>query len=161
MDEGYAEDKPALFVPMGLSRLLQVVAVGAVVGLTVWALTLFLERYVFEAILCHGNETSSCGYGMRYAEAAATVIGAGIGLYFIARAQIYRPLLIVLAAAASLWGIINLVRLLPWYGVGLSVVLLYAFAYGAYSWLARIRVFWLVMIMFLVLVVATRLIFSA
>jgi hypothetical protein len=159
MDEGYVEDKPALFVPMGLGRLLQALAVGAVVGLTVWALTLFLERYVFEAILCHG--AAACGSSGQYAEAAATVIGAGVGLYFLAKAQVYRPLLIVLAASASLWGILGLVELLPWYGVGLSVVGLYAFAYGLYSWLARVRIFWLVMVVFLVLIVAVRLIFSA
>lgn len=160
MDEGNIDDKPALFVPMGFGRLLQVVAVGAVVGLTVWALTLALDKYVFDAILCHGSNTR-CASSTQYAEAAAAVVSAGIGLFFLAKAQIYRPLLIVLASAASLWGILSLVQLLPWYGIGLSIVGLYAAAYALYSWLARIRIFWLAMILFLVLVVAVRLIFSA
>lgn len=161
MSEGYVEDKPTLFVPMSLGRLLQVFIVGAVIGLTVWALTLFLERYVFEAILCHGSATLNCESGMQYAEAASTIIGAGVGLYFLAKAQVYRPLLVVLAAAASLWGIISVVQLLPWYGIGLSIVLLYASAYAMYSWIARLRVFWFVMILLLVVIVAVRLIFSA
>lgn len=161
IENAQTEDKPAAIMAMSAAQMLQIFLLGAVIGLVVWALTLFLERYVFQALLCHGSQVTRCSLDTQYAEAAATIIAAGAGLYFLVKAQIFRPLLIALAAAASLWGIVGLTDLLPWYGVGLCTVGLYAAAYLLYAWIARMRAFWFVVIVFLVLVVTVRLIFSA
>jgi hypothetical protein len=161
MNEADSQDKPAFLMSMDSARLLQVVSLGAVIGLAVWAVTLFLKEYVFQAILCHGNQALECSSGMQYSEAVASVIGAGIGLFFLVRIQVFRPLLVVVASMVSMWGIVNLTVSLPWYGVGFACVALYAFAYAAYAWIARIRLFWLVMLLFMILIIAVRLIFSA
>lgn len=161
MSEAHTEEKPAPFMPMSGVRLLQVFILGAIVGAAVWGLTLFLDKYVFQAILCHGVQSMQCVSGESYAEVSATILSAGIGLYFLVRMQVFRSLLVVLSVLISLWGIIGFTEFLPWYGVGLAAIGLYAIAYVFFVWIARIRIFWLVLVLLLISIVGIRLILSA
>lgn len=154
------EEKPTFLMPMSGARLLQVITLGAVVGLTVWALTLFLDTYVFQALLCRGSQTSQCGSTLQYAGASASIIGAGIGLFFLVRIQIFRPLLVALASLCSLWGLASITEQVQWYVIGLSFVGLYLLTYTAYSWIARIRLFWLVVLLLIIMITAVRLILN-
>lgn len=160
MSDVYEEDKRLLFTPIDANKTIAIIVLGAVIGLLVWGLTLVLDRYVLSATLCQGGEVLKCANTAMYAEGAATVIGAIAGLFFLMKLQVFRPLLVVLAVAISLWGIVGFAQLLPWYGVGLSVILLYSVAYGLFSWLARIRLFGLVLVLVVVLVMAIRLTLS-
>jgi len=160
-DEVHNEDKPAPFMPMNAIQLVQVIILGVVVGLCVWGLTFFLETYVLKAVLCQGNQTAKCALGPQYAEATATILAAGVGLYVLVKLQIFRPLLVVLGTVISLWGILGMIATLPWYGRGLACVLLYACAYMLFVWIARIRMFWLVVAVMLGVVITVRLILTA
>jgi hypothetical protein len=122
----------------------------------VWGLSLVIERYILAPVLCGGTQVLQCASITQYAESAASIIGGGVGLFFLVRLQIFRPLLVVVAVTASLWGIIGQASLLPWYGIGLSTVLLYASAYALFMWVARIRSFAMVVIVYVVLVAAVR-----
>jgi hypothetical protein len=156
MSDVREEDKQLLFTPMDASRLIGVLLLGAVVGLLVWGLSLTIDRYILTPTLCQAGQIAQCVNTTVYAEDIAAVIGAAVGLFFLVRLQVYRPLLVVIAVATSLWGILGQVALLPWYGVGLAVVALYAFAYGLFAWVARFRSFWMVVILYVVLVAAVR-----
>lgn len=160
MNDVYEEEKRSLFTPMDMSRLAAVVLLGAVIGLLVWGLALTIDRYVLTPTLCQGSQLLQCSNTAQYAESAASIIGAGVGLFFLVRLQVYRPLLVVVAVITSLWGVISQVALLPWYGIGLSVVALYALAHGLYAWLARFRNFWMVVVLYVALVAAVRVAFS-
>lgn len=160
MNEVYQEDKQVPFTPIDLGKIVAIIVLGAVIGLVVWGLSVVLDTYVFSAIFCKGAGTLQCAGTSQYAEIAATIIGAGVGLFFLVRLQVFRPLLVVLAATASLWGIVGLADLLPWYGIGLSAVFLYAFAYGVFAWVARLRSFWLVLVILIALVASVRLVLS-
>jgi hypothetical protein len=160
MNDVYEEDKRQLFMPIDTSKVIAVIALGAVIGLLVWGLTLVIDRYILTAVLCQGNQVLDCANTSLYAESVATIVGAIIGLFFLVRLQVFRPLLVVLATVVSLWGIIGLAGLLPWYGIGLSAIILYAFAYGLFAWVARIRSFVLVLVLLVVLVMAVRLTLS-
>jgi hypothetical protein len=160
MSDVYEEDKRSLFTPMVMSRLAAVVLLGAVIGLLVWGLTLTLDRYVLTPTLCQGSQLLQCSNTAQYAESAAAIIGAGVGLFFLVRLQVYRPLLVVVAVITSLWGVVANVALLPWYGIGLAVVGLYALAYGLFAWIARFRKFWMVVVLYIALVAAVRVAFS-
>jgi hypothetical protein len=160
MSDVYEEDKRQLFTPIDTSKVIAVIALGAVIGLLVWSLTLAIDRYILTAVLCQGNQALDCANTPLYAESTATIIGAIVGLFFLVRLQVFRPLLVVLAAVVSLWGIVGLAGLLPWYGIGLSTVILYAFAYGLFAWVARIRSFGMVLVLLVVLVMAVRLTLS-
>lgn len=160
MNDVYQEDKQLPFTPIDANKMVAVLMLGAVVGLVVWGLSIVLDTYVLSAILCKGNTTLTCAGAAQYAETAATIIGAGVGLFFLVKLQVFRPLLVVLAATISLWGIVSLAGLLPWYGIGLSTVLLYAFAYGAFAWVARLRSFWLVLVLLIALIAGVRVVLS-
>jgi hypothetical protein len=156
MSEGYEEDRQSPLTPMNVRKLVAVFALGAAVGLVVWGLTAFFDTYVLRAVLCQGSQTMKCGGSTQYAEAAASIIGAGAGLYFLVRFEVFRPLLVVLATIIGLWGTVESVGLLPWYGAIMATVLLYALAYILFSWLARLRSFSTVIILFIVLIIAVR-----
>ncbi|HEU4715827.1 MAG TPA: hypothetical protein VFS14_03280 [Candidatus Saccharimonadales bacterium] len=160
MSDVQEEDKQLLFTPMDASRLVGVLLLGAVIGLLVWGLSLTIDRYVLTPTLCQAGQIAQCGNTAVYAEDIAAVIGAAVGLFFLVRLQVYRPLLVVIAVVVSLWGILGQVALLPWYGIGLAAIALYAFAYGLFAWVARFRSFWMVVILYVVLVAAVRVAFS-
>jgi len=160
MNDVYQEDKQMPFMPIDASKMVAILVLGAVVGFVVWGLSVILDTYVLSAILCKGNTTLTCTGTVQYAETAATIIGAGVGLFFLVKLQVFRPLLVVLAATISLWGIVSLAGLLPWYGIGLSAILLYAFAYGAFAWVARLKSFWLVLVLLIALIAGVRLVLS-
>ena len=101
-----------------------------------------------------------CTQGLQYANAVANVLGAGIGLFFLVRIQAFRPLIIAVATLATLWGLVNITKSLPWYGIGLVSVGLYALTYATYAWIARLRLFWIVMLILVAMIVAIRLILN-
>jgi hypothetical protein len=161
MSEGQAENKPTPFTPISAKRLIQVLLLGAVVGAIVWVLAFLIDTYIVEAVICHGSVLGGCTVGRSYAEAVATIAGAGIGLFGLVRLQMFRPLLVVLAALVSLWGLLGTITSLPWYGIGVSSALLYGFAYAMYVWIARVRSFILVLILLVIMMTAVRLLLNA
>ena len=157
-EEIQTEEISSPLTDMGAKQLLQIGLTGLVVGALVWGLTFVFDTYVFKALLCQGAATAKCATTANYAEITATIIAAGVGLFSLAKIGVFRPLLIALAATASLWGIIATATLLfPWQGVGLACILLYVLGYSACAWVARIKTFWVAAILLLVLVVVVRL----
>ncbi len=73
--------------------------------------------------------------------ASAILVGALAGLISMTTLQVYRPLLIVLAATVSLWGFHGLVDGMAWYWTLLVLAVLFSLAYALFAWLARIRSF--------------------
>ena len=153
MTEYVYESKPVV-IDQPKSMLLKVIVSGVALGFVVWALTYVLERFVLGSLLCDGDVL--CVKGTAFSGSIAAVVAAIIGVATLVRMNIYRPLLIALGAVVSLWG------LTKWLN-GLSVleavgwtVLLYALAYGAYAWIARIRSVPILLITFALIVVATR-----
>lgn len=160
MSETNEEEVRTILVALELRRMVLAVLVGAGVGLVIWLLNFVLSDYVLGTLLCHGSQAMKCVPAGQYGEVIAGIIGAGLGLFLLVRLQIFRPLLVVLGVFVSLWGIVSSLSLLPWYGVLLSCVLLYALAMIAFTWLARLRSFGLVIVLFVVVAVAVRYTFS-
>jgi hypothetical protein len=147
----------AAVVPMEIGRSVRTFIAGIIVGLAIWGLAVFLEKYVFDALLCQGGDQAMrCDSAVRYAEIAATLLGAGAGLFFLIKLQVFRPLLVVLAAMAALWGILSVVQPFPPYGIALAVGGLYGAAYILFAWVSRLRLFWLVVIVLVACVAAAR-----
>lgn len=155
MSESYDDEARSALVPLDVKRMLVILLSGAAVGLVVWGLTMLLSKYVLSALLCH-DSAMVCGAAGQYGEATATILAAGAGLFGLVRTQVFRPLLVVIGTLISLWGIVALASGLPWYGTMIACILLYAVAYVAYAWLARLRSFGLVLVLFVVLIVVVR-----
>lgn len=144
-------------VPMSVRELITVVVTGLVVGAVVCGIAYLLNNFVFSAVLCRPQAPADCTNAPGYAMTVAIIIGSIAGLAALARLRVYRPLLVILAAAISLWGIHHLSEGLSWYWTLIVIALLFGFAYGLYAWLARIRSFIFAIVMTVVLVVLIRL----
>ena len=151
------ESKPAI-IDQDVRLSAKVALTGAVIGIAVWGLAILLERFVLKGIFCGDPSAAACTNVTTYAGNIAAVIMAIIGVVALVRLSVFRPLLIVLGAAISLWGLaawlsgLGMLEQLGW------SVLLYALFYSLYAWIARIRNAIAVLVVFALVAVATRLI---
>lgn len=143
------------FMLMANRDLAMVILLGAVVGLITWGLSWLLGTYVFNAVLC-GGDAARCASAPMYGEITASVVVAIGALVGLVRLRVFRPMLVVIAATISLWGLIGMLSSLAWYWVMLASVVLYAFAYGLFVWTVRIRLFWAALVVCLLLIIAVR-----
>lgn len=147
-------------VPMFRSEMMLVVATGLGVGLAVFGLVYLLNEYIFSAVLCRGDSAAECANATNYAMIVAMVIGGIGGLIALVQARIYRPLLVVLAAAVSLWGVNVITAGMQWYWALVITMVLFALTYALFTWVARIRSFLLSLVVIVVLVVLARLAYT-
>ena len=161
MSDTYGNDTPASLVVMSYRKLLFIIACGAVAGIATWGLTYLLDAYIYKAILCNGDAAVQCASSYQYATTTATILGAAVGLFGLVRLQVFRPLLIVIAAYVALWGL--LVSLLPlsWYVAAAIAAVLYGLAFGVFAWLTRIRKFYIAIIIAILVVVAVRFVLNS
>lgn len=155
-DESQVE-QPEQTVAMSTRDLFGVLVLGGVVGLLIWGLGLALNRYVFDVFLCQNGPGGQCVHARDYAAGAAIIAGSVLALIGLMRLRVYRPLLIVLATAISLWGVVQLAWGMERYWGALVVLAMYLLAYGLYAWVARLRQFWITLAVTVVLVAAVRL----
>jgi hypothetical protein len=144
-------------VPMTVRELISIIITGLVAGLLVTGLAYVLNHFVFGAVLCRAQAPANCNDAPGYAMTVAIIIASIAALAALARLRVYRPLLVVLAAAISLWGIQRLTASLPWYGELLTIAVFFGLAYGLFSWVSRIRSFIFAIVVSVMLIVAIRL----
>lgn len=161
MTDTYANDVQSSFVTMSIKKLMFIIGIGAIAGLVTWGLTIALDTYIYKAILCSGDAAVQCASSYQYATTTATIIGAAVGLFGLVRLHVFRPLLIVIASFVALWGLLSLILPMAWYIEALVVAGLYALAFGLFSWFARIKRFYIAVIIVILIVVAVRLILNS
>lgn len=151
---------PSSFVIETSIRLIAgVVFWGAVVGALVMGLQVVLKNFIVEPLFCESIDAFSlCSNGGSIALNSATVIAAVIGTIGLVRMSVYRPLLIALAAGASLWGANAWMGALTWYEMLAWLIVLYALAYGVYAWILRIYNFPIAFVLTIALVIGARVI---
>lgn len=145
------QQKPAAVIPMNAYQFVRIAIAGAVVGVLIWVLTRVLNIYVFQFVC--GEQ---CSGSLDYASIAATIVGACLGVVWLTKLQVYRALLVVLAASISLWTLQILLQNWVWQSALLISLLMYSLAYSLFAWVARIRQFILTVIIILILIVVTR-----
>ena len=123
---------------MNVRTVISVLLIGMVVGLVNYALYLFFDQLVFQPLLCRGDGgLVSCTNGAELANLLSILIASTVGLVFLVRERIFRPLLVVLAVAVALGGLMTVAVTLPWFLTAMLVVLLYSLAYALFAWLAQ------------------------
>lgn len=152
----YTEDTPSSLIAMNRQQFVQIFTAGAVVGLVIWGLSLLLDTYVYQMLLCRG-EGGRCDSSLQYAQVTAIVLAALTGLFSLVRLQVFRPLLVVIAATVALWSLQGLTASLPWWYALLAVAGVYGVGYLLFAWLVRVRSFVLACVLAVVVVVITRL----
>lgn len=160
MTETYVNQPRPKFAEMPVRTVMQIFILGAVLGLIAWIISAVVANYVISPLFCKadGGNFSVCAQGGLLASNIASLIAGGLAVVALLRLGVFRPLLISLAAVISLWGIGPWMGALPWYESLVWTMLLYAVAYLAFSWLSRIRVFWMALLASIIVIVAVRLI---
>jgi len=144
------------FISMVPREFVRTILSGVAIGIATGLVYVLLNKFVFGTVLCRPQSTGNCAQAPDYAAIVAAVVSVIAGVAVLARARIYRPLLIVLAVIISLWGLQNTMVTWPWYWGVIALAVLFGIAYGLYTWLARIRNFILAIVITLVVVVLVR-----
>ena len=150
-------EKPPAYIPADRGEIIGVLLTGAIAGLLVGLLTEAIARWFIEPVFCRSTDSFAiCANGGNIAFYAATVIVAILSVIALVRVGVFRPLLVAVAAAASLWGIKSYIDDFAWYEYGLWLMLLFALTYLLFYWLLRARSFILSVIIALIAVIAIR-----
>jgi len=122
-----AIDPHAAWATMSVQTLTRIFLYGAIVGLTSFLLYIGLDRLVFDPILCReGAALARCESKDEFAAGTAIVLGSLLGLFFLVRERVYRPILAILGVAVALWGVYALLAQLPVVLAGLVATVLFA-----------------------------------
>jgi hypothetical protein len=131
-------DPHAAWATMNVRTILNILLYGVVVGFITFLLYLLLSHFVFEPILCRDSVAlARCETKDGFASGVAIVLGAIVGLVFLVRERVYRPILAIIGVCVSLWGIFALLALLPVVLAGIVAVILFSLSYVLFSWLVQ------------------------
>lgn len=143
-----------IFDPTALARL---ALIGFVVGVIGWLAYLGIANFIIEPIFCRNTDSFGiCRNGGTVAWVVGQVIVLGASVAALARLAVYRPLFIVLGVLISLWAAHSWLGVLPWYAGMFWHGLLFAIAFAAFGWLARIPSFLIALIGALAAIVIAR-----
>lgn len=153
MAEYVYESKPAI-IEQDRSVVLRIAIIGAAIGLATWMLAYILQRFILGSLVC-GVE-STCATAVDYSGYIAMIIAGVAGVIVLVRSLVYRPLLIVIGSTISLWGVTSWISNLTILEQVGWMALLFALAYSAFGWIARIRNVIIMLIVVIVLIIAAR-----
>lgn len=122
----------------------QTALLGALLGIIFWIFTLSLNYLIFDSLRTAGN--------------VAMIVVSTVALIIMVRSRMARPLMVVVAAAASLWGLATWTEGLIWSQVILWNIVMYTFSHVLFSWLARFNKITVAMLMMLFVIVIIRII---
>ena len=161
MDTAAEESRPAFFIGMSGRQFIGTVVIGLGAGILTWGLALLLEQYVLKGMLCQTIMTEQCAAVPNYARGVAAVVATAVAVFALVKLQVFRPLLVGLGAIISLWGVGATLAALP---MGVEAALYagaFAFAYAAFTWIARLRSFWIAAVLMVLLIVAVRVVLNS
>lgn len=142
------------FMPITTADFLRVLLLGALIGVATYGVALLLRNFVFGPITCEGGQV--CANAASYGEITSAILLAIVGLLGTVRLRVFRPMIVVVAATASLWGLMVATDSLAWHWGLLAHGVLYGLAYGIFTWAVRIRRFWVALVLSVMLIVVLR-----
>lgn len=154
--EDIVEARVLPYIGMTRRDFIGVLVTGLVAGAAAYALYFLLNTFVFGAVLCRAQSTGDCSQAPNYAMIVAIIVVTIGAVANLARMRVYRPLLAGIAVAVSMWGVHKLIADAAWYWALADMAVLFALAYLAFTWIARLRNFILALVVTVVLVVAAR-----
>jgi hypothetical protein len=157
MSEADEQAKPIPFIAVTGRQIVGTIVIGAVAGLVSWGLAVILGDYVLRGIFCQATITEQCAATAGYSWGAGMVLATVIAVFALVRLQVFRPLLVGVCVMVSLWSVASVLTELPVYLAALLFAGLFAVAYLAFMWIARLRSFGMAVLLMIVLVVIVRL----
>lgn len=144
--------------PFAPVALLRVLVIGFAAGLIMWLMMIGLDYLVIRPLFCRAESNWVCGNTASISVVTAIIISQLIGLAALVRAGTLRPLLVIIAALITLWGFWLWLAGLAWWQGALYSGLLMGLAYSLHSWVNRLTVFPVALILTIIVVVISRLV---
>jgi hypothetical protein len=155
-------DKPPIYISMTKFEALQVFGLGLMVGFLVKVLGIAFSRFFIEPVFCRaGADTwGLCANGDLAGMHIATVVMVFVATVIMVRMNVFRPLLVAVASAATLWGFTGYTSGVTTYASVLEQTLwlmtLYGLTYVLYFWVLRLRNFAVSLIVIILLILGLR-----
>lgn len=147
--------------PTDIKKMLVTALIGAIVGAIAWGGGFLMSRFIIEPVFCATPDSASiCAVRDVTAFNIAVVLASFVGLLAMVRVRVYRPLLISIAAAVTIWGLVAWLAGEPWYIRLLAAAGISALAYAFYGWVAQLRSFIVALIITSVVVIGLRFLVS-
>jgi hypothetical protein len=135
----------------------RIIVFGATTGLIFWLLTILLQRYVVDPIVCkQALNATLCSNSTPISGNIAAILTAVAAIIFMVRAGIARPVVIAVATAALLWDLAAWTDGLFWLEAVVWSIVLYALTYALFSWITRYATLWVTIVLSLLIVVIIR-----
>lgn len=136
----FKEESSDYMHSLSFGTFLKMILVGAVTGILTWGLALAIDKLMLEPIFC--GETSSnvsiCAHSTTLGNYVAMILVGIMTVPMLIISGIRRPLLVVIAAIASLWGVAVWAGG-SWVTSVIGATAAYAAVYAATIWINRIR----------------------
>jgi hypothetical protein len=149
----------ALVLPE-MMDLVRVGVLGLLIGLLVPVIGWLLQKYFITPVFCHETATLGvCAANDLTTYYVGTIIMTVIAVAVLANWQIFRPLLIAVAAASALWGLqryLGETLAKAGWEYYLSSAVIYGLAFISFYWLLRLKNFALSVALCVVAVVLMR-----
>ena len=147
------------YVPAETRTIVNSTVVGAVAGALTWGLSLLVQKYFLEPVFCRSSDSfMACANGGSISFNLSLIIVSIAAVAALVRVGGYRPLLVAIAAVATLWSANEWLGAFVWWEAVLWLTVLSAAAYLVYSWVARVTSFPASVVIMVMAVVAARLI---
>lgn len=136
---------------------LQVIAVGAGVGILQWLLTVLIGNYIVEPLACRDlTDATFCTNATPLAGTISTILVAVAGTIALVRLGVARPIILSVATGALLWDLSGWTEGLLWIEALAWSLWLYVMCYVLFAWIARYTRLWVVIVLSVLIVAIIR-----
>lgn len=150
------------YFPSSRSEITQVLSLGLAAGALIALLGTLLQRFFINPVFCSNTAVSTtvCGPEGSLGFYIATALVSILSVVALVRFGVFRPLLVAVGAAASLWGLnsqlagLNFIEFVFWFA------LLFGVAYLLFYWLLRLSNFVISLVLVIVAIVLVRVVLS-
>jgi hypothetical protein len=115
-----------------------IVALSIISGLLNFGLAKLLDQFIFHPALCKSAGIVLCNASLQYAYHIAAIFVGIIGVVWLVRLFVYRPLLVVIALLVGTWPLFDtFFPILSWSWAIASLILMYMIGYLCFTWILR------------------------
>lgn len=144
-----------------IKKMLIAALIGAAAGLVTWLIGYLIAEFVINPVFCATPDSAAiCEIRGTTSFNIALMLASFGGLLAMVRTRIFRPLLVAVAAAVTLWGLMGLIGQEAWYVQLVFTVLISALAYALFTWISQLKSFVIALIISIVVLVGLRLLYK-
>ncbi len=148
------------YLAVSRMSIIQSFVIGLIVGGLVYVSARAIDIYAMHPLFCQAADRAYCGATPTISIVLSSIVFHFLGLVALVRANVLRPLLVVLASLVSLIDFHIWLDGLTWWLAALFASLLMAFAYVYFTWINRMSQFPVALGLTIVSVIVIRLLVS-